>query len=129
MPESPGRDPVPWQVLPPAAKAFRVAHATWAAVSLTALGYIWMAGIKGRRDRLLAASIGWLGIEGGALVIGRGDCPFGPLQARLGDPVPLFELVLPPRMAKAAVPGLTIFALVGITLATVVSPRRRSGQP
>lgn len=86
-----------WRELPPAAKAFRMAHAGWAVVSLTALGYVWLAAITRRRDRILAASVGWLGIEGTALVLGRGNCPFGPFQARLDDPVPLFELVLPPR--------------------------------
>jgi hypothetical protein len=53
-------------------------------------------------------------IEGAALVAGRGDCPFGPLQAQLGDPVPLFELVLPRRAAKAAIPALFIVAVGGL---------------
>jgi len=36
---------------------------------------------------------------------GHGDCPMGPLQADLGDPVPLFELVLPPRCGEGRGPG------------------------
>ena len=32
----------------------------------------------------------------------HGDCPLGPLQARLGDPAPLFELVLSPTAARRA---------------------------
>lgn len=36
------------------------------------------------------------------MVIGGGNCPFGPLQRSLGDPVPMFELVLLPKAAKAA---------------------------
>jgi hypothetical protein len=40
-----------------------------------------------------------------------------PLQRRLGDPVPMFELVLPPRAAKAAVPVLAGVALAGCLLA------------
>jgi len=53
-------------------------------------------------------------VEGVALVIGRGNCPFGPFQRRLGDPVPMFELFLPPRAAKAAVPVLTLVSLAGL---------------
>jgi hypothetical protein len=55
-------------------------------------------------------------IEGAALAVGRGKCPLGPLQAKLGDPVPLFELVLPPRGAKAAVPVLAAASVAGIAL-------------
>ena len=98
--------------LPPAAKAFRVAHAAFAVAQLTALGYVWFSALTGRRDRKLAGAVGFLALEGAALVVGRGNCPMGPFQTRLGDPVPLFELVLPPRAAKAAVP-----VLAGITFA------------
>ena len=114
-----------WSDLPPAARLFRIAHAAWAVVSLVSLGRVWWSACTGRRDRALAASIAWLSLEGVALVIGGGDCPFGPAQARLGDPIPLFELVLPPRAAKAAVPVLTVVSLVGIILALVRSARRQ----
>jgi hypothetical protein len=40
-----------------------------------------------------------------------------PVQRRLGDPVPMFELVLPPRAAKAAVPVLAGVAIAGALLA------------
>ena len=36
------------------------------------------------------------------------------MQAEWGDPVPFFELVLPPRAAKAAIPILTAVSLAGI---------------
>jgi hypothetical protein len=113
-----------WSDLPPAARSFRIAHVVWAVVSMASLGRVWWSACTGRRDRALAASIAWLAIEGVALVIGRGDCPFGPAQARLGDPIPLFELVLPPRAAKAAIPVLTVVSLMGIVLALVRSAAR-----
>ena len=116
-----------WADLPIAAQAFRVAHAAWALVSFVALGEIWRSVITGRRDRRLAASIAWLSLEGIALVKGRGDCPFGPLQTRLGDPVPLFELALPPRAAKAAVPVLSVISVLGIALAVLRAHRDRGG--
>ena len=40
-----------------------------------------------------------------------------PVQRRLGDPVPMFELLLPPRAAKAAVPVLAAVAALGLGLA------------
>ena len=115
-----GRD---WSDLPGRAKAFRVAHAAYSVVGLSTLGYIWACVATGRRDRWLGASVAFLLLEGGALVIGRGDCPFGPLQAKLGDPDPLFALVLPPRAAKAAVPVLAVATIAGILGLVIRGPR------
>ncbi|MGH2483300.1 MAG: hypothetical protein ACRDE9_02445 [Candidatus Limnocylindria bacterium] len=105
-----------------AAVGYRVAHAAFAVVQLASLGYVWGCALTGRRDRLLRAAVGLLGAEGAALIVGRGNCPLGPFQARLGDPVPLFELVLPPRAAKAAIPVLAAVAVAGIA-ALLILPR------
>ena len=90
-------DEVRWIHLGRQARAFRVAHAAFSIVQLAALAYVWFCAATRRRDRALTISAAALLIEGAALVVGRGDCPFGPMQAKLGDPVPLFELVLPRR--------------------------------
>ncbi len=114
-----------WSQLDTQARAFRVAHALFAVGQLTGLGYVWLCALTGRRDRLLDGSVGGLALEGVALVVGRGDCPMGPFQRSLGDPVPMFEWVLPPRAAKAAIPVLTAVAVAGL-LALLV--RRPSGR-
>jgi hypothetical protein len=107
-------EPVRWSDLGARARAFRVAHAAFSVLQLASLGYVWICAATRRRDRALTASAAALLIEGAALVVGRGDCPFGPLQARLGDPVPLFELLLPRRAAKAAIPALFVVAVAGL---------------
>lgn len=111
-----------WSDLPPGARAFRIAHIVWGVAGMASLGYIWWSAFRRRRDRLLAASVVFLSIEGLALLVGRGDCPFGPVQSRLGDPVPMFELVLPPRAAKAAVPILTGISLAGFIAVALRGP-------
>ena len=103
-----------WKSLPLGAKAFRIAHIAWGAVAMGALGYIWACAIVRRRDRYLWAAIAFLLVQGVALVVGGGNCPFGPFQRRLGDPVPMFELVLPPRAAKAAIPVLLVVTIAGM---------------
>ncbi len=108
-----------WTSLPPRAKAFRLAHVAWGVTALSALAYIWTCALVRRHDRYLWASIAFLLLQGVALLIGRGDCPFGPFQRRLGDPVPMFELVLPPKAAKAAIPLLTVVTAAGIVAACV----------
>ncbi|HWH24090.1 MAG TPA: hypothetical protein VNW68_04250 [Candidatus Limnocylindria bacterium] len=119
-----------WHALGRGARLFRLAHAGWSVLNLAALGHVWLSALRGR-DRYLRASTGLLLAEGAALLIGRGNCPFAPLQARLGDPVPLFELVLPPRAAKAAIPLLSVVALAGVAAAISRAPGRGSagGRP
>jgi hypothetical protein len=70
----------------------------------------------------------FLSIEGAGLIVGGGDCPMGPLQEQLGDPVPFFELVLPPRAARAAVPILAVASLAGF-LAVALREPTRSNEP
>jgi hypothetical protein len=118
--------PMTWSRLPTEAKAFRLAHVAWGVVSMTALAHIWASALRRRRSRLLLAGMAFLCVEGAALIVGRGNCPFGPFQARLGDPVPMFELVLPPRAAKAAVPVLTVVSLAGFLAVALRQPASSS---
>lgn len=118
-----GTEPRPgWADLPPAARLFRVAHVAWGLVSLAALADVWRGALRRDAGRRPALGAAWLLLEGAALLVGRGDCPAGPFQRRLGDPVPMFELVLPARAAKAAIPALTVVSVAGIVLLGV---RRR----
>lgn len=109
------------------AKIMRGAHTLISAVELASLAHVWRCALTGRRDRTLRVSIAILSVEGVGLLAGRGDCPLGPLQQRVGDPVPLFELVLPPRAAKAAVPVLAATAVGGIAAVVIGQPAPRGG--
>ena len=115
---------VSWAELPIGARAFRVAHAVFGLVNLLGLAYVWLSAARRTRDRALGASVALLSAEGVALLIGRGNCPFGPFQRSLGDPVPMFELVLPPKAAKAAVPVLTFVTLTGFGAVLLRRPKR-----
>ena len=105
---------VGWDDLTARAKAWRLVHASWSVAQLSCLAYIWACAARRRRDRKLWASVTFLLVEGGALVVGRGNCPVGPLQSEWGDPVPFFELLLPPRAAKAAIPILAAVSIGAI---------------
>jgi hypothetical protein len=118
--------PVGWATLSRSAKAYRVFHAAWSVAGLASLGYIWVCAATRRRDRRLLASVAFLSIEGIGLMMGGGDCPMGPLQAQMGDPVPFFELVLPPRAAKAAVPILAVVSVAGFLALALRRPIRSS---
>jgi hypothetical protein len=81
---------------------------------LLAIAYVWWCALTGRRGRLLRLAVGALTAEGMLVVGNRGNCPLGGLQERLGDPVPLFELVLSPRAARCAVPILGAVTAAGL---------------
>lgn len=127
------RDPTApaWSTLPAGARAFRLAHIGYGVVGMSSFGYLWWCAMARRRTRALQLAVGFLLVEGVALVIGRGNCPFGPFQRSLGDPVPMFELVLPPRAAKAAVPILAAGSLAGMVAVVLRPPRalRRRAPP
>ncbi len=105
-----------------AALTLRLAHGGIAVAFLLAIAYVWWCALTGRRDRRLRLSIVALNCEGVLVVANRGDCPLGGLQARAGDRIPLFELVLSPTQAKLAVPALGVIAGMGVGLVA-----RRSG--
>ena len=100
--------------LSPTARGFRAGHAAIAIGFLAAIGNIWWCALTGGTSRLLRPAVAVLAVEGAVVAANHGDCPLGPLQARVGDPVPLFELVLSPRAAKRAVPVLGLIATAGV---------------
>jgi hypothetical protein len=104
------------------AKALRTAHALIAVVGLSSVVYVWACALTRRRDRMLGAALVALSVQGIAIAIGRGNCPLGPLQEQLGDPAPIFELVLPPRGAKATFPVLLAATVVGVAVLAVRRP-------
>lgn len=99
-----------------AARVFRGLHGLIAVVFLLAIVYVWWCALTGRRDRWLRAAVAALVTEGVFVTANRGDCPLGGLQDCLGDPVPLFELVLSPSAARRAVPVLGAVTATGIGL-------------
>ena len=109
----------PAKKLSRAAMAIRAFHAAIAVEQLLAIAYVWWCALSGRRDRLLHIAAASLIGEGVLVTANRGDCPLGGLQERLGDPVPLFELVLSPRAAKRAVPTLGAITAAGLVLLVV----------
>ena len=106
-----------------AALAFWAFHAVITVEMLLAIAYVWWCALSGRRDRLLHVAAASLIGEGVLVAANHGDCPLGGLQERLGDPIPLFELVLSARAAKRAVPTLGAITAAGLVLLAVRGPR------
>ncbi len=116
-------------VLTPAIVAWRAGHAVLAAGFTASIAYIWWSALARRRGPLLGPAVAALAVEGALVGLNRGDCPLGRLGDRIGDPVPLFELVLSPRAAKLAVPVLGGVTAAGIALLAARPPRTRAPAP
>jgi hypothetical protein len=101
-------------------------HAAIACAFLLAIAYLWWCALTGRRTAMLRVALASLTGESLLVLANRGDCPLGGLQERLGDPVPLFELVLPPTAAKRAVPILGAVATGGVVLLACRGPERNT---
>ena len=114
---------MPTAELSSAARAFRTGHAAVALTFLLAIVYVWWCALTGRRDRWLRRAGVALIAEGALVAANRGDCPLGGVQERLGDPVPLFELVLPAPSARRAVPVLGAVTTAGLIALLRRSPR------
>ena len=102
--------------------ASRFVHAAIATAFLLAIAYVWWCALTGRRGALLWIAVTALVSEGALVAANRGDCPLGGLQERVGDPVPLFELVLSPRAARLAVPALGLVTAGGLVLLAIRHP-------
>jgi hypothetical protein len=105
--------------LSPAVLAWRATHGLIAIGFLASIGCVWWCALTGRRGPWLRRAIAALVGEGVVVAANHGDCPLGRLGDRVGDPVPLFELALPPRAAKRAIPTLGAVTAVGLGLLAV----------
>jgi hypothetical protein len=119
-----GADTTPQTRLPAAVIAWRAAHGLIALGFLACIGVVWRAALTGHRGHLLRPAIAALFGEGVVVAANHGDCPLGPLGDRLGDPVPLFELVLSPRAARQAIPALGGLAGLGMVVLAARVRRR-----
>jgi hypothetical protein len=113
----------------PAVLVWRAGHGLIAIGFLASIGYVWWCALTGRRGPWLWPAIGALVGEGVLVVTNGGDCPLGPLGERIGDPVPLFELVLSPRAARRAVPTLGVVTAVGVGVLAARSRREAVTSP
>src|SRR4051794_40932358 len=115
---------VPGRRLSRTARAVRAGPAAIAAAVVGALAPILWGALTGRRDRKLRFAVAAIVTEGACVTANHGDCPLGPLQARSGDPPPLFELALSPTAARRAVPALGLITGAGLVLLALRSTRQ-----
>jgi len=101
----------------------RLIHGLLSAFFLSCIGFVYYAAIADAHSRLaIVAALILLG-EGAVVALNGGDCPLGTVHRRYGDEKAFFELFLPPRAAKLAIPILGGIAGLGIALLAAQSAR------
>jgi len=95
----------------------RLLHGALTAFFLTCIGYVYYAALRQRGRRLLYGAIGALTLEGAVFLSNGGDCPLGAVHRRYGDNRDFFELFMPRRFSRRAVPVLGVVAITGVILA------------
>lgn len=98
----------------------RTIHGLLSAFFLACIAFVYYAAIADVDSPLVIAAAGALVLEGAVVVLNGGDCPLGGIHRRYGDEKAFFELVLPPRAAKLAVPVLGTVTALGIALLFVL---------
>ena len=98
----------------------RVIHGLFAVYFILCLIYLYYAAIFSKVDMLLLLSVASLCIEGlSVFVLNKGDCPLIHIQRRIGDNIPFFQLFLPARLAKQAVPFFAKITWIGVALLVI----------
>lgn len=96
----------------------RILHGFFAVYFALCLLYLYIVGFTGEVDRtLFAVAVLSLAIEGIAVfALNKGDCPLIHIQRKIGDDKPFFELLLPPQLAKQAIPLFALLTIVAILI-------------
>lgn len=97
--------------------ALRVFHGALTVYFAFCLLYLYIVGLTGSvNDILFPLATLSLAAEGMALfAFNEGDCPLIYIQRKIGDDKPFFELLLPRKLARQAIPvfaGLTVLAIL-----------------
>lgn len=95
----------------------RLLHGSITVFFLWCIGYIYYAAFTRRRGPLLEVVIGAVVVEGAVVGLNGGECPLGGVHRRYGDERTFFELFVPKRYARHAVPFFAAVTVLGILLA------------
>ena len=94
----------------------RLLHGALASFYMYCLGYIYYSGITDRFTGWTLVSSGVILFEGLVVLINKGNCPLGYFHRKFGDNKTLFELLLPPRLAKQVFPFFAVLSTIGLVI-------------
>ena len=97
-------------------RILRMFHGLIVMYLVASIIYIYYCAVTVQISIPLVIAIASLLIEGALVIINDGHCPLAFIQRRFGDNIPFFDLILPPKYAKKAVPFFALLTLAGVIL-------------
>lgn len=94
----------------------RLIHTLIALIFFAGIAVVYYSAVSQTYNLWLYLALGALFIEGVAVTLNRGDCPFLFLSRKYGDDKKLLELCLPKNVAKQMFKVLFIVILIGCLL-------------
>lgn len=98
----------------------RSVHAAFAIYFIICVFCIFYSAITLQINFLLKLALISLFVEGLLVfILNKGHYPLAPLQRKLNDPIPFFNLFLPDYLAKKAIPFFTGLTFLGLIILAV----------
>jgi hypothetical protein len=101
----------------------RVLHGAITIFFLACLGTLYYSAITGQVTIWSWLAAAAIAVEGLVVLLNGGDCPLGGLHHQFGDDKAFFELLLPKRAAKLAIPVLGGVAALGFAWMVIAALR------
>ena len=98
--------------------SLRIFHGILTVYFTLCLLYLYIVGLTGNVDRtLFMVAILSLAAEGIAVfTFNQGNCPLIHIQKKIADDKPFFELLLPSKLAKQAIPVFALLTIIAILI-------------
>jgi len=95
----------------------RTIHGLFALYFIVCVLYLFYAAVSARFDKFLVIALISLALEGFVVfILNKGDCPLIHVQRKIKDDVPFFELFLPKKLAKKAIPFFSTLTIIALML-------------
>jgi len=94
----------------------RLVHGLISLFFLGCIAGIYYSGITNSPSVWAYLAVTALLVEGLVVFANHGTCPLGKVHHKYGDDKTFFELFLPKRLAKRAIPFFSVVTLVGVVL-------------
>lgn len=95
----------------------RILHGIVALYFITCLIYVYSCIFSHITRVYLPIAVTSMSLEGiFVFILNKGNCPLIHIQRKIGDNIPFFNLVLPNKLAKQAIPIFSVLTLLSFVL-------------
>lgn len=94
----------------------RFIHGLFTLYFIACMLYVYYCFFVNIENKLLYIAIISLLVEGLIIFLNKSECPLGIMHRKFGDALAFFELFLPKKIAKNAIPYFSVITILGFVL-------------